>query len=329
LIVLWIYTFIHVRICPCTQLSMCVFVRVRNCPCVLLSHAHLWLRNCRVHFCPVTILIKSDEAHFYLTSYLNKQNIRYWSNNKPMQIHEKPLHSEEVCCFHILSDRALFLWGNHWGHYHEFWALLHYAANIFGYGSVKDKAKRVRNIWSQQDGPVTHTARQSLTFPRGMFPGCLISWFGNIPCPPGSLSLTDTNFFLWGYFKLKVYATCPHSTQELKDCITEGIGTINNYAEIQTAIMAMYQMSWRSSGTCKAWILNCNHYSNYSLKWFTVFIVWCLTVAYRKLSHPHTPLCMLKITCSSLPVSVALSCSRGTTDDLHVFPTCLSILSHV
>jgi hypothetical protein len=39
--------------------------------------------------------------------------------------------------------------------------------------------------------------------------------------------LTAPDFFLWGYHKSKLYAARPHSIQELKDRITEGIGTIN------------------------------------------------------------------------------------------------------
>jgi hypothetical protein len=51
----------------------------------------------------------------------------------------------------------------------------------------------------------------------------------------------------------------------------------------------MYRMSWRPSGTCKAWILNCNHYANYSLKCYTSFIIRSLTVAYGKPPHPRVP----------------------------------------
>jgi hypothetical protein len=56
---------------------------------------------------------------------------------------------------------------------------------------------------------------------------------------------------------------------------------------------------------------------------FSSYIVWSLRVAYRKPPHIHTPLCMYKIICSCLPVSVAHSHSRGTTDVLRVFPTYL------
>jgi hypothetical protein len=35
-------------------------------------------------------LVMSDEAHFHLSHYLNKQNFRYWNDNNLMKIHKKP-----------------------------------------------------------------------------------------------------------------------------------------------------------------------------------------------------------------------------------------------
>ena len=36
------------------------------------------------------------EAHFHLSSFVNKQNFRYWSQSNPRELHERPLHSERV-----------------------------------------------------------------------------------------------------------------------------------------------------------------------------------------------------------------------------------------
>ncbi|KAJ4442800.1 hypothetical protein ANN_04393 [Periplaneta americana] len=41
-------------------------------------------------------LLVSDEAHFHLTGFVNKQNIRYWSDTNPQLLHETPLHSPKV-----------------------------------------------------------------------------------------------------------------------------------------------------------------------------------------------------------------------------------------
>jgi hypothetical protein len=42
------------------------------------------------------VLIMSDEAHFHVSGYINKQNVKCWSSKSCMQLHEKPLHNAEV-----------------------------------------------------------------------------------------------------------------------------------------------------------------------------------------------------------------------------------------
>jgi len=37
----------------------------------------------------------SDEAHFHLTGYVNKQNYRYWADSNLKEVHERPLHSSK------------------------------------------------------------------------------------------------------------------------------------------------------------------------------------------------------------------------------------------
>lgn len=38
----------------------------------------------------------SDEAHFWLSGFVNKQNCRIWSDENPQEIHQVPLHPEKV-----------------------------------------------------------------------------------------------------------------------------------------------------------------------------------------------------------------------------------------
>jgi hypothetical protein len=52
-------------------------------------------------------LIISDEAHFHLSGYVNKQNFRYWSDNNPLQLRTKPLHSEKVTIWCGVSTFAV------------------------------------------------------------------------------------------------------------------------------------------------------------------------------------------------------------------------------
>ena len=61
-------------------------------------------------------------------------------------------------------------------------------------------------MWFQQDGATAHTANESMTIVRNMFPGYLISRFGDVPWPPRSPDLSTCDF-LGGVFEI----ACLHS----------------------------------------------------------------------------------------------------------------------
>jgi hypothetical protein len=46
----------------------------------------------------------SDEAHFNLPRFVNKQNFGYWSATNLIEIHEKPLHSSKVTVWCAISS---------------------------------------------------------------------------------------------------------------------------------------------------------------------------------------------------------------------------------
>ena len=48
----------------------------------------------------IKTVLMTDEAHFHLSGYVNKQNYRYWAPENPQELHQRPLHSERltVCC---------------------------------------------------------------------------------------------------------------------------------------------------------------------------------------------------------------------------------------
>lgn len=45
---------------------------------------------------PDAVIMMSDEAHFHLDGYVNKQNCRYWAAENPRELHQRPLHSAKV-----------------------------------------------------------------------------------------------------------------------------------------------------------------------------------------------------------------------------------------
>ncbi|GFV87730.1 hypothetical protein TNCV_780121 [Trichonephila clavipes] len=54
-------------------------------------------------------ILFSDEAHFWLNGYVNKQNCRIWSEANPQVYVETPLNREKTDCLVRLMG-----WWNHW-----------------------------------------------------------------------------------------------------------------------------------------------------------------------------------------------------------------------
>jgi len=42
------------------------------------------------------VVMMSDEAHFHLNGFVNKQNCRFWAAENPRELHQRPLHSSKV-----------------------------------------------------------------------------------------------------------------------------------------------------------------------------------------------------------------------------------------
>jgi hypothetical protein len=69
----------------------------------------------------------------------------------------------------------------------------------------------------QQDGAISHTARDSMAAVRNLFPNHVISRYGDMTWPARSPDLSACDFLLWGYLKSQVFeAPAPHAVQELK-----------------------------------------------------------------------------------------------------------------
>ncbi|PNF14878.1 hypothetical protein B7P43_G05130 [Cryptotermes secundus] len=172
---------------------------------------------------PDTPVFFSNEAHFHLSGYANKQNMRYWSGNNPRELHERPLHSDKVtvCC--ALSRVGVI------GPY--FFEEDNNAVTVNSQRYV-DKIKNffepaleelhLGNVWFQQDGATAHTARASMTVLREKFPRWLISLRGDIPWAVYSPDLTPCDF-LWGYLKAEVFKHRPTNVLQLKNVIRQEV----------------------------------------------------------------------------------------------------------
>ena len=55
------------------------------------------------------VLITSDEAHFYLSGFDNKQNFRYWSESNPTELQERPSFNEQVTMWCAVANFGIYL----------------------------------------------------------------------------------------------------------------------------------------------------------------------------------------------------------------------------
>lgn len=172
-------------------------------------------------------IIFSDEAHFHLDGFVNRQNCRIWGSENPRVIVEKQMHPQRVTVwcgfwaggiigpffFENAADQAITVNG------------ARYRDMIIQFFVPKLQDMDVDDMWFQQDGATCHTARETIQLLHESFPGRVISRFGDQNWPPRSCDLTPLDFFLWGFLKSKVYANKPTTTHALKEeierCINE------------------------------------------------------------------------------------------------------------
>ncbi|GFV34372.1 uncharacterized protein TNCV_4023871 [Trichonephila clavipes] len=148
-------------------------------------------------------ILFSDEAHFWLNGYVNKQNCRIWSEAVYVEVYvETPLHPEK-----------LTVWCALW------------AGGIIGpYFFKNDEGHN--ELRFQQDSATCHTARATIDLLKDTFGDRLISRFGPVNWPPRSCDLTPLDYFLWGYVKSLVYADKPQTLDHLEDNIRRVIADI-------------------------------------------------------------------------------------------------------
>jgi hypothetical protein len=166
-------------------------------------------------------LIMSDEAHFHLNGFVNKQNCRFWGTENPRIIHQRPLHltrctvwcrvtSQEVIgpyFFKTEGDGALTVTGVRYRDMTE----------NFLHPVVESRLE----MWFQLDGATAHTARATMDILRQLFSKWIISRSPQINWPPHSPDLSGPDYFLWGNLKERVYVNKPRTLDQLKENIQQ------------------------------------------------------------------------------------------------------------
>ena len=173
--------------------------------------------------------IFSDEAHFDLGGYVNKQNCSIWGTENPHAYIEKPMHPKTVKqWFWSRGIIGQFFFDNERGvavtvNFDRYRAML----NEFLFTEIEEEV--IGNIWFQQDGFTYYTAEASPNVLRSVVDDRIISCRADVVWPPLSCDLTPLDYYLCGAVKYKYYADKPGTINALKDNIREAIGEIQLY----------------------------------------------------------------------------------------------------
>ena len=148
-------------------------------------------------------IISSDEPHFDLGGYINKQNCSIWSTENPYAYIEKPTHSKRVtvwCGFCSGGTFGPFFFENKQGE-----AVIvncdRYRVMQNEFLSTKIEEEDIGNIWFQQDGAACHTAEATLDVLCLVFEDRIISRRADVVWPPQSCDLIPLKYYLLGAVK--------------------------------------------------------------------------------------------------------------------------------
>ena len=128
--------------------------------------------------------------------------MRYWSATNPNVLLETLLHPQKVTV----------------------WCGFHAGGVIGPYFFVDENDRHVtviqsiniNDMWFQQDGATSHTARVTSDLLEGKFGERVISRNGPVEWPLRICDLTPLDFFLWGHIKPLVYGNKPTTLDNLR-----------------------------------------------------------------------------------------------------------------
>ncbi|GFU99028.1 uncharacterized protein TNCV_1614041 [Trichonephila clavipes] len=143
-------------------------------------------------------ILFSDEVHFWLNGYVNKQNGRIWSEANPQVYVETPLHPEKLTVWCALWAGGIigpYFFKNDEGHSVTVNGD-RYRAMITNFFIPELNNHDVQELWFQQDGATCHTARATIDLLKDTLGDRLISRFGPVNWPPISCDLTPLDYFL-------------------------------------------------------------------------------------------------------------------------------------
>lgn len=116
----------------------------------------------------ISCFIISDEATFALLASVNKQNMGYWSEANPYELHLKPVHSDKVTVWKVWNVLPAFGVSGSYFNEDEIGCQVPVTShqdvcmvNEFLFPEFRFCYINIVTIWFQQDEVTAHTAQQS------------------------------------------------------------------------------------------------------------------------------------------------------------------------
>ena len=171
----------------------------------------------------------SDEAHFYLNGYVNKQNYRFWGSENPNVAVSRTLHPQRLTVWAALCAEGII--GP---------ILFHSSVNSKNYlEMLRDTfiptahgLNKIASFWFQQDGARPSRSRDVFSLLYEHFGNQVIAldfknhFEGGMDWPPYSPDLNPCDFFLWGYLKDRVYQEPHSSLSQLESALVREVSAI-------------------------------------------------------------------------------------------------------
>jgi len=163
----------------------------------------------------------TDEAHFYLDGFVNKQNWRIWGTENPHVSVQRSLHPKKTTAWVAISSMGIigpiFL--------HDTVTSERYIEILNQFIGIANSLADLNVAWFQQDGARPHRTNSIFELLSEYFGERVIAldYHGatetGIDWPAYSPDLNPCDFYLWGYLKDKVYQTNPKTIEDLEAAI--------------------------------------------------------------------------------------------------------------
>jgi len=171
----------------------------------------------------------SDECHFWLSGYVNKQNYRFWARENPRIFTTTSTKPKRVSVWCAISTSGVlgpyFFESNVNGENYRKMLSEYFIPTASGLNCIHD-------FHFMQDGALPHRTGDVLDLLNDHFHERVIglgymSRFGDgMDWPPYSPDLNPCDYYLWGCLKDRVYRSAPKSIDDLKKAIQTEIEKI-------------------------------------------------------------------------------------------------------